>query len=312
MQQTLQTFYQNLDQYYAAGDVDQMERFLLETEAQYRKNTTGEAEIGIAVYNELGSLYRGISRYDASISSFQHAKQLVEKEIGADSVQYATVLNNMAGTCRLMGHFDDALQLFHMAEQIYARAGEEQSYAYASVLNNMSLVYRELEDLQPAIDYLEKALTIIWAMPNTQQEIAITYNNLAAMYRQAGNTAKAMQCVDLAMQYFDQCCEQENVHYAAGLNSLAGFLYAERDDERALELYQKSAQYTKRFFGENIEYGITCRNMYWVYERLRKRTEAIAVLEKAREIFTQALGEDDARTCTVVDDLRRLKEGVGA
>lgn len=311
MQQTLQTFYQNLDQYYAAGDVDQMERFLLETEAQYRKNTAGAAQIGIAVYNELGSLYRGISRYDASISSFQHARQLVEKEIGTDSVQYATVLNNMAGTCRLMGHFDDALRLFHMAEQIYARAGEEQSYAYASVLNNMSLVYRELEDLQPAIDYLEKALTIIWAMPNTQQEIAITYNNLAAMYRQAGNTAKAMQCVDLAMQYFDQCCEQENVHYAAGLNSLAGLLYAERDDERALELYQKSAQYTKRFFGENIEYGITCRNMYWVYERLGKRNEAIEALEKAREIFAQVLGEDDDRTCAIADDLRRLKEGSG-
>ncbi len=112
----------------------------------------------------------------------------MEKEIGTDSVQYATVLNNMAGTCRLMGHFDDALRLFHMAEQIYARAGEEQSYAYASVLNNMSLVYRELEDLQPAIDYLEKA----------------------------------------------------------------------------------------------------------------------------REIFAQALREDDARTCAVADDLRRLKEGVGA
>lgn len=311
MQQTLQTFYQNLDQYYAAGDVDQMERFLLETEAQYRKNTAGAAQIGIAVYNELGSLYRGISRYDASISSFQHARQLVEKEIGTDSVQYATVLNNMAGTCRLMGHFDDALRLFHMAEQIYARAGEEQSYAYASVLNNMSLVYRELEDLQPAIDYLEKALKIIQTMPNTQQEIAITYNNLAAMYRQAGNTAKAMQCVDLAMQYFDQCCEQENVHYAAGLNSLAGLLYAERDDERALELYQKSAQYTKRFFGENIEYGITCRNMYWVYERLGKRNEAIEALEKAREIFAQVLGEDDDRTCAIADDLRRLKEGSG-
>lgn len=311
MQQTLQTFYQNLDQYYAAGDIDQMERFLLETEAQYRKNTAGAAQIGVAVYNELGSLYRGISRYDASISSFQHAKQLVEEEIGADSVQYATVLNNMAGTCRLMGHFDDALRLFHMAEQIYARAGEEQSYAYASVLNNMSLVYRELEDLQPAIDYLEKALEIIQTMPNTQQEIAITYNNLAAMYRQAGNTAKAMQCVDLAMQYFDQCCEQENVHYAAGLNSLAGFLYAERDDERALELYQKSAQYTKRFFGENIEYGITCRNMYWVYERLGKRNEAIEALEKAREIFAQVLGEDDDRTCAIADDLRRLKEGSG-
>ena len=91
MQQTLQTFYQNLEQYYAAGDVDQMERFLLETEAQYRENTEGAAQIGIAVYNELGSLYRGISRYDASISSFQHARQLVEKEIGTDWSKYCSM-----------------------------------------------------------------------------------------------------------------------------------------------------------------------------------------------------------------------------
>ena len=119
MQQTLQTFYQNLDQYYAAGDVDQMERFLLETEAQYRKNTAGAAEIGIAVYNELGSLYRGISRYDASISSFQHARQLVEKEIGTDSVQYATVLNNMAGTYRQMRDHDRAIELFQTARKLY-------------------------------------------------------------------------------------------------------------------------------------------------------------------------------------------------
>lgn len=52
--------------------------------------------------------------------------------------------------------------------------------------------------------------------------------------------------------------------------------------------------------------------MYWVYERPGKRTEAVRTLEKAREIFAQALGEDDARTCAVADDLRRLKKGVGA
>ena len=50
MQQTLQTFYQNLDQYYAAGDVDQMERFLLETEAQSNREK----------YMHLGMKFAGI------------------------------------------------------------------------------------------------------------------------------------------------------------------------------------------------------------------------------------------------------------
>ena len=58
-----------------------------------------------------------------------------------------------------------------------------------------------------------------------------------------------MLCLQRALQAFEKCADEENVHYAAGLNSLAAFLYAEGDCERALALYRKSMRYTLRFFG---------------------------------------------------------------
>ena len=70
-----------------------------------------------------------------------------------------------------------------------------------------------------------------------------------------------------------------------------------------------NAEYTRRFFGENIEYGVTCRNMYWVYEQMGRREDAIASLQKAKENFTRILGPDHDRTLAVADDLRRLQAG---
>ena len=102
------------------------------------------------------------------------------------------------------------------------------------------------------------------------------------------------------------------MHYAAGLNSLAAFLYAEEDYERALALYRKSMRYTLRFFGENVEYGITCQNMSHVYEKMGQRAEAAAVLERAEKVYERLLGPEHERTRSAGDELQRLRRANGA
>ena len=111
-----------------------------------------------------------------------------------------------------------------------------------------------------------------------------------------------------ALQEFEKCAEEENVHYAAGLNSLAALLYAEGDFTKALALYRKSAAYTKRFFGENVEYAITFQNMSWIYKRLGRESEARAALVKAGKIYEALLGPDHERTRAVTDDLKRMQQ----
>lgn len=110
-----------------------------------------------------------------------------------------------------------------------------------------------------------------------------------------------------ALQEYEKCPEEQRVHYAAVLNSLAGFLCGQGDLRRALALYRQSAQYTRRFFGENEEYGITCQNMRWVYERLGDREGAVAVLERAEAVYTRLFGAKSDRARAVAEDLRRLR-----
>lgn len=300
-------FYQRLDQCYAQGDLQAVEQFLLNY-TQQGPETPPSSRTLIAAYNELGSLYRGTSRYDQSLAAFHRAEGLANEAFGPQSSQYATILNNMAGTYRLMGDSAAAIRRFHQAMEIYRQAGEAASYPYASALNNLSLAYRETGQIAPAIQCLEQALTVIQTMPERRQELAITYNNLTVLYCAAGKQEQAEFCLDRALQEFEQCAEEENVHYAAGLNSLAGVLYTKEAYDRAIPLYQKAAEYTKRFFGENVEYAITYENMGRVYEAMGRWEDAIDCLARAKGVYERLFGPEDQRTRSAAGELRRLQE----
>lgn len=78
-------------------------------------------------------------------SSLRYAKRLVFVHIGDKTVQYATVLNNLAGTYRLAGKYEEAADLFNESALIYSTTiGKDNSY-YCSILNNLALVYQGYE-----------------------------------------------------------------------------------------------------------------------------------------------------------------------
>lgn len=304
MERILEYFYRRLDQYYVEGDLEAVERFLLD----YRQETKQHGgDVLIAVCNELGSFYRGTSRYEESVSAFQEAGDAIAAQLGTDCVEYATLLNNMAGTFRLAGQQERAVNYFSKAVDIYHRQGAEDSYAYASVLNNMALAYQELGENEQAAHNLEQALTLIRNMPGHRHETAVTYSNLTALYHKMGKQQEAMRCLDLALKTFEECSEEENVHYAAALNSLAGFLYSSGDYERAVSTYQKAAAYTKRFFGENVEYAVTHQNMCWVYKRMGKTQQAAEALRTAEKIYCRLFGPEYERTMMAREELKRLQ-----
>lgn len=302
---TVQDFYEQLDRCYDRG-IEETERFLLDCEADFR-DREDRTDLQIAVYNELGSFYRGLSRYPQSAEAFSNACVLTEAAVGRDSIQYATVINNMAGTYRMAGDPDKALELFSQSKEIYEHIGETKGYEYASLLNNMALVLQELQRFTEALPMLEQAGELLKTIPGHRHEMAVTEANLCALYDRLGRKMESLDRMDRALDLFESLSDEDNVHYAAALNTLAGILFQSGDMDRALDTYEKSAAHTKRFFGENMEYGITYRNMSRVYEAQGETEFAISMLEKAAGVFRALFGETDDRTVSCDNDIVRLK-----
>lgn len=304
MDQDLGAFYEQLDRLYEEGDQENIEALLQKTAAELEQAGAAEA---VAVYNEMGSFYRGTSRYSQSLAGFEAAQRQIRRRYGTNCTEYATLLNNMAGTYRLMGAHEKAIELFLQAIGIYEACGDGQSYAYASVQNNISLVYQEIGQFEHAAEHLEKALDMIRTMPGHLHELAVTYSNLTVLYHKAGREPDARRCLNLALMAFDNCADGENVHYAAALNSLAGFLYSGGEYERAIETYKKAAAYTKRFFGENVEYAVTHQNMAWAYQAMGDKDGAVQALRAAEWVYVRLFQDGHERTRTVREELARLQ-----
>lgn len=302
----LDSIYKSLDQYYQRGDVQGIEDYLLGEERRIIEEG-GSKGVLVTVYNELGSFYRSTSRYSQSIDAFDKAGREISASLGTHCAEYATLVNNLAGTYRLAGQHEKAIGLFHQAIRTYREAGEDQSYAFASVQNNISLAYQEIGKGQLAIRHLEQALEILGELPGHVHEVAITYSNLAALYYKNGHNAEAMTCLDRALYIFESCDQTENPHYAAALNSLGGILFATGEYQRAVDTYQKAAAYTRRFFGENLDFAISHQNMCWVYRKMGDMASAIEALSVAERIYRTIFGPDHERTRTVQDELRRMK-----
>lgn len=311
MRNQTETFYETLDRFYLEGDVDGAERYLNEC-AAHADNTGPSPMVLIDAYNELGSCYRNTGQYTRSLQVFEQAKELVQELFGDNCPEYASVLNNMAGTLRLMKEYDRAILLFQQALALCRQVGREHSYPYVNMLSNLSLTYREAGRLPPAIATLEQMLLLLESMPEHRSEVAVVCSNLTSLYYTNGDQDKARNYLFRALQEFERNSNEENEHYAPGLNSLAGFLYACGDYENALTLYRRSAKYIRRFYGETLEYALTYQNMRWVYEKMGQQDSAVLALRKAANVYTKLYGPENERTRMVTDDLNRLQNSCNA
>lgn len=312
MQNLLEDFYGELDEMYARGDLNAVECFLIKYEETIREeaiqnDSQEQTELLLAVYNEMGTFYNAVGRHLKAIEVYEHAGNKAKQTFGEDSSQYASILNNMAGVYRTQGELQKAIDLFKEAAAIYGKLGMEDAYPYAGVMNNLALCCQEKGNYPCSIEYLDKALRIYERNPESKWETALSYNNMTALYSAMGDKDGANFCIRRALKAFEACEDEPNVSYCAGMNSLAGFLFTEGEFERAAAVYRKSARYTLKFFGENLEYAQTCQNIGRTYERLGRRDEAISSLERADRIYSRLLGKDHERTSSVEDDIKRIR-----
>lgn len=116
--------------------------------------STKDANTQGIMHNNLGRLYRNMSRLDDSIEHFNDALTLFRRIGSLDAAN--TVRNNLAWTYRLNGDLDQADTLCSLAIAEHRKQGQERTLAYAYLTK--SDIDREKGDLPNAMRYAEMAL----------------------------------------------------------------------------------------------------------------------------------------------------------
>jgi tetratricopeptide (TPR) repeat protein len=302
---TLEEFYEKLDTYYEAGDVEGAESYLKHTARLTQPCCGGFSELHLSSVSELGGLYKAVSRYADAVSMFRVAEDMILQHLGSESVEYATNANNAAGAYRLMGDYDNAAAYFDKAKVSYERTVGTDNYMYSSMLNNIALLKNDTGDVEGAIEYAERALAAVENMNGADEEAATSYANLAALYKKAGEDGKARKSIDKALELFAKI--PGSSHYPAALNGKASICFMDGDYAKAAELYREALEKVEALFGENIEFAIANENLAKALVRTGDAEGAKQYMKKAEEAYIKIYGAEHEKSGAIKEELKALE-----
>ena len=290
----LDSFFKELDRLYDEGSADAVETFLLNTVENLRDGGGDRTTEYVAVINELAGFYRGMSRFEEAERLFQATVDLMDSIGGAGTIAGATVIFNFAGLMRLQRKYNDATALFLRAKSLLEELDAREDYAYASVLNNLALVYQDKGDHGTAIEYCLAAMEVVKVGGGEERDLATAQNNLAAMYYRAGDYDNAKTAVDAAIEIYERI-DDNDLHIAAAYSTKAALCFAKYDYMGSRDGYRRSAEVTRSFFGENVDYAATIRNLSMVEVKLENINAALELARRAYKIMLKTYGDDDIR-----------------
>lgn len=269
-----------LDAYFQRNEIDKVEPFLLAQLGQARAGN--DSASALTFLNELMGFYRGMSRFEEALAVAHEALGLMEALGYKGSVPYATTLLNVATAYRAAGQIVKAIELFEEVAAIYDAHLIRDGYLVASLYNNLSLAWQEANDHEKAIHYLEKALPLVQALPDSAVEVAVTYTNLALSKLKCARLAEAKADLLQAVALFESQPSM-NAHYGAALAGLGEVAYREGMHHEAIALYERALAGIEAHYGKNLYYAVTLESLAVVYEEVDKET-GLALANEARLI----------------------------
>lgn len=127
---------------------------------------------GATAYLNSGTVYKAFGEPEKSLSYFEQAKNIYEKELPSDDVRKAGLYNNMALTLVDLKKYSEAKMLYNNALVIVNASEQGKPDAAITYLNMADCAEAELggEEAEPLIqEYLDKAEELLNSVPDTQK-----------------------------------------------------------------------------------------------------------------------------------------------
>lgn len=208
------------------------------------------------ICNNLGRLFRNISRLDQSIEYFKQAQDLGRRLSNFELS--GTINNNLAWTHRLNGDLDEAEALCSLSIAENRKRGLERPLAYAYLTK--ADIDRDRGDLQDAEQYARQALDIFSRLEDNE--------GIAQVYRTLANISRSLRNYQQAFKYL-----KEGIQLAQNSKSLS--LQA--------SLYQLQGR-TYRHYVEYLEQQMDSTDKEYQSQRKKLLKNALDSLNQSIEL----------------------------
>ncbi len=238
---------------------------------KYKKDTAKIAK----GYNNLANLYKNFGLFKESLKAYDSAiyfNTKVKSNQGLFNNYY-----NIGGIYLKQGDLNEALKNYNVAKEINKTLKDKGSRA--SVYSGYGLVYLEKGNFDSATVFLDKSLKIFKEIGRTRDAIAMA-NNLGDIARKRDNYLSSIEYFDEALDAA-RAINNPRIEAVLLLNLANNYLEL-NDDEKALELYQKSAKIIKGI--DDFTYAAALSNIALVLQD-KKPKESLIYFDKSNAVY---------------------------
>ena len=232
-----------LDGLYNSGRKNEAGAFLDRMRDEAR--TIGDWRGELSMLSELLGHHRRDGNREKGMAAVNDALDLIRIHRMGNTVSGATVLLNAATTMKCFGRAKESVPIFEHVARVYANNLDPTDYRFGGLYNNMALSYEDVEEYAKAEQSFQLALRVIARCPNPDNELAVTWCNLAELYdKQDPEDPRIGDCMEKAWEHLNAPELPRNGYHAFTISKCAPsfeyfgyFLYAMELKERAERIY---------------------------------------------------------------------------
>ncbi len=235
-----------LDGLYNGGREAEAGAFLYRQRA--RAAELGDWRTELSLLSELLGYHRRDKDEERALAAIRDALDMIRAHRLGGTVSGATVMLNAATTLKCFGRARESLPYFEHAARVYAEHLDPTDYRYAGLYNNMALSYEDLGEYPRAEQYFSLALRTISRCEAPDNEMAVTFCNLAELYdRQDPEDARIGECMEKAWEHLNAPGLPRDGYHAFTLSKcipsfdyFGFFLYAKELRERMAAIHERT------------------------------------------------------------------------
>jgi len=182
---------------------------------------------------------------EKGLTAIGDALALIRAHRMGSTLSGATVMLNAATTLKCFGRAAESIPIFCHVSRVYSDKLDPSDYRFPGLYNNMALSYADVGDVKSAQRYFSLALKLIAALPDSFNDMAVTYCNMAEMYGRLDlEDARIESCMEKAWDCLNEPGLPRDGYHAFTISKCAPsfdyfgyFLYAKELKERAEKIY---------------------------------------------------------------------------
>lgn len=258
-----------------------------------------EAEENMAeVYAETKNMAKAVQIYKKVCALKKEKFGEYAKETIRSQVKYAeSVLKN--------GQPGKAVKVYEDVLDKTAKTFGGKSKAAAAAVNDLAFAYQKNKEYDKAEEMHKRALEIKNELyGDNHPSTATTVSNYAQLQYLVGDLASAEIGYKKATKVYETVLGRVHQKTALGFNNL-GFLTSRMGHFDMAEKYYLDALNSKKALGEEktVSFASTLNNLGELMFRMGRKEEAKGYLEKALEIYRDALGDEHSTTQVIIKNL---------